>query len=304
MTPNLSSGTPATGFDDALARMTTLQALDDDPAVNPVCATRLFHHGARTRRVVVCFHGYTNCPAQYEQLGLRFHGAGANVLIPRLPHHGMRDRLSRANEQLRPGDLHMAAQNAIDIACGLGEEIVVTGLSAGGIMTAWAAQHRPEVTLALVVAPSLGLPGWPAWLSDSICWALQYLPNVYIWWDQKAKATILGAPYAYPRFSTRSLAAVVAFGREVRRAAVDQPPQARRIVIVGSPTDEAIQHRLVERLAAAWARHAPDRIERYAFPADWEIRHDMIDPTQPTQQVDKVYPVLMQLAFSASQAET
>lgn len=291
---NITDG-PANSFDAALTRVAALQALDSEPALNPVCAARIYHHGARTQRVVVCFHGYTNCPAQFEQLGQRFYAAGSNVLIPRLPHHGMQDRMSRANQRLRAADMRQTTQTAIDIARGLGEEVVIVGLSAGGVMSAWAAQFRPDVATALVIAPSLGFPGWPAWLSDVTASLLRRLPNLYIWWDRKAKQHARGAAHAYPRFSTRSLAEVFAFGREVRRTARRQPPLAQRIVVVGSPADRAVHHPLTDLLVEAWSRHVPGRVYPYMFPADWKLIHDMIDPTQPRQQIDKVYPILMQL---------
>jgi len=47
--------------------------------------TELLTHGVRTPRVIVLFHGVTNCPAQFDSLGRLLYERGANVLIPRLP---------------------------------------------------------------------------------------------------------------------------------------------------------------------------------------------------------------------------
>jgi carboxylesterase len=163
-------------------------------------------------------------------------------------------------------------------------------------MAAWAAQFRPEVHTALVAAPSLGLPGFPVWASDALSWLMHYLPNLFIWWDQKAKGEIKGAPQAYPRFATRALGEIVALGWQVRRAAHTTPPLAQRLAVILSDSDAAVHLGLVEQLAADWQRHAPDRVTFQRFPAHLRIHHDMVDPTQPAQRIDLVYPIWSALA--------
>jgi carboxylesterase len=282
-------------FETARSQVAAMQALDDE-TINPVCYTRLFDHGKRTRRVVVCYHGFTNCPFQFETLGKHFYSQGDNVFIPRLPYHGLRDRLTKEQARLTASDLIDFTNKTIDIACGLGEEIVLTGLSAGAIMAAWAAHFRPETHTAIVAAPSLGLPGFPVWASDLVGWLLRYMPNLFIWWDQKAKANIAGAPQAYSRFSTRALGEIVALGWQVRRAARTSPPPAKQLAVIISDSDEAVHLGLVEQLARDWQRHVPDRVAIQRFPAHLHIHHDMVDPTQPAQRVDIVYPVWSALA--------
>ena len=46
---------------------------------------------------------------------------------------------------------------AVDIAAGLGDQVTIAGLSAGGVVAAWAAQHRRDVHRAVLIAPSLGV---------------------------------------------------------------------------------------------------------------------------------------------------
>jgi alpha-beta hydrolase superfamily lysophospholipase len=286
---------PVTDFESARAQVAALQALDDDQ-INPVCHTCLLDHGRRTRRVVVCYHGYTNCPCQFQTLGEHFFAEGDNVFIPRLPYHGLRDRLTKEQARLTRRDLIDFTNRTIDIACGLGEEIVLTGLSAGAVMAAWAAHFRPEVHTVVVAAPSLGLPGFPVWASDLTSWLMHYIPNLFIWWDQKAKANIKGAPHAYSRFATRALGEIVALGWQVRRAARTTPPLAKRLAVIISESDEAVHLGLVEQLASDWQRHAPDCVTVQRFPAHLRIHHDMVDPTQPAQRIDLVYPVWSALA--------
>lgn len=286
---------PITDFETARAHVEVLQA-EDDAGINPVCYTRLLDHGKGTRRVVVCYHGYTNCPFQFKALGEHFYAAGDNVFVPRLPYHGLSDRMTPEQACLTAAELIAFTNQTVDIACGLGEEIVLTGLSAGAVMAAWAAQFRPEVHTVVVAAPALGLPGWPVWASDAAGWLMHRLPNLFIWWDLKAKAKIAGAPQAYPRFASRPLSEIIAMGWQVRNAARTTPPLAQRLALLLSDSDIAVHRGLVAQLAADWRRHAPDRVTFQRLPAHLRIHHDMVDPTQPAQRVDLVYPIWSALA--------
>src|SRR5205814_7636771 len=89
----------------------TLRDLDG-PNVNPDCRTRLYSHGKRVERSLVLLHGFTNCPAQMDELGRRFFDRGWNVLIPRYPRHGYSDRLNTAIAELRSDQLIAVANRA------------------------------------------------------------------------------------------------------------------------------------------------------------------------------------------------
>jgi len=41
----------------------------------------------------------------------------------------------------------------VDIAQRLGEQVVMLGISAGGVATAWAAQNRSDIDLAVIISP-------------------------------------------------------------------------------------------------------------------------------------------------------
>jgi alpha-beta hydrolase superfamily lysophospholipase len=131
---------PATSYDEAVARLARLQALEGE-LLNPLCRTQLLTHGQPTPRVMVFVHGFTNCPCQFRQLTTQFFEQGVNVLNIRLPRHGMADPLTDELADLRAEELIAAVNEAIDIACGLGEQITLFGFSLGGLLSAWAAHH-------------------------------------------------------------------------------------------------------------------------------------------------------------------
>ena len=46
--------------------------------------------------------------------------------------------------------------------------------------------------------------------------------------------------------------------------------------------------------------HASRRVDAYQFPGRLKLGHDLIDPLQPYQRVDVVYPVLTELMLSGA----
>lgn len=282
---------PAKTFEEALARIQTLQA-QDGPDVRDDSHTRFWSHGKQAEHALVYYHGYTNAPPQFDILGEKLYEQGFNVLAPRLPYHGLKDPLTTEQSKLTAEGMAALTQETVDIACGLGQHVTIVGLSGGGVMAAWAAQFRADVDHAVVISPAFGLPFVPAWLSSSLRFSLLHLPNFFIWWDPRVKEKIVGPAHAYPRFSTKGLAETFRLGMVVRNAAKQGKPSAKHIQMVLSDFDAAIHLPTARKVAEEWREHGAD-VSVYAFAKDLKIWHDMIDPQQSTQQIDVVYPVIL-----------
>jgi pimeloyl-ACP methyl ester carboxylesterase len=291
--PTFFPSRPARTFDEAQARIATLQALDD-AAVRPGSGTAFRSHGKKTAHVVVFYHGYTNAPPQFDRLGEIFFQRGYNVLVPRLPHHGLNDPMTMEQGKLTAEELVRAIQESVDIAQGLGEHVSVCGISCGGVMASWVAQYRSDVDLVVGIAPSAGLPFVPMWVSSLFRNIAPRLTNRYIWWDPRVKAEIVGPPYAYPRFSTHSLAQIFRLGRHVYDASANMPARAKRLKSITSEFDTAVKNSITDDILNYWEGHGIE-IERYTFPASQKVWHDMIDPNQSFQQVDLTYPVIIRM---------
>jgi carboxylesterase len=80
-----------------------------------------------------------------------------------MPRHGLADRMTSELGKLRAEELRDFGDLTVDIAVGLGDRVTVVGLSAGGVVAAWLAQHRPEVARAVLIAPSFGLGTLGKW---------------------------------------------------------------------------------------------------------------------------------------------
>lgn len=285
-TPN-----PTTSYSEAVARLARLTAQEGD-AILACCRTRLYTHGHRTANVILFLHGFTNCPHQFHQVAQHFFGLGYNVLNVRLPRHGLADRLAPGFEQLSAEEMVNLTNAVIDLAHGLGERVTLLGFSLGGILAGWAAQHRPDLDQAVLVSPALGLR--PRQLQPHRLTAnlLALWPDLFVWWDPVRKAEKAGPPHLYWGFSSRALAQLLRIGVIVRDEARRARPAARSILVITNPSDELVDGKAVARLVANWRCHGATVVTEH-FPPEWGLIHDLMDPTQPQQQVDRVYPQLI-----------
>lgn len=271
------------------------RAAGEGPEVNPVCHSRLLDHGERTPGALVCLHGYTNCPEQFSQVGRDFFELGFNVYTPRYPHHGLLDRLNREQSHLRAEELIDVAEDALAIGGGLGDRVVVMGLSLGGVLAGWLAQNRDEVDLAVLVSPLFWLRHAPRLLQPAVGAAARALPSAYLWWDRSQRADLKPA-YGYPRLATRGFGAMLKVGGAVTAAATTTAPRAGQIVVVTNAADPGVDNGATARLVEAWRRHGAT-VSTYEFPVELGLPHDLVDPGNRAANVGLVYPVLQELVL-------
>ena len=283
---------PATSFAEALAGIDSLGA-EDGARIDERCRVRLFHHGRPTGRVVLLFHGLTNCPQQFDAFARQAHAQGANVLLVRLPRHGFADRMATELGKLRAAELAVFGDRTVDLARGLGDSVTVAGLSVGGTLALWLGQRRADVDRVVAIAPVLGVKAVAAPLTATVARLAMALPDLMLWWDDQRKADLPGPPYCYPRFSSRAMGETLRMGFAVVEGARRAAPAAPSVVLVTVENDPAVSNAPVVALARTWRRRAPAAIETYEFPADLRLGHDMIDPLQPYARIDVSYPPLV-----------
>ena len=283
---------PVATYTEALERIAILRS-QDSGAANPVGELQFLTHNQQTEKAIIFVHGYTNCPQQFKSLGEYFFALGYNVLIAPLPHHGLADRLTKEHAKLKAEELAVYGDQVVDIGQGLGKYLVMAGLSAGGNVTAWAAQYRSDLDLAVVMAPVLGYKQFPATLTPAVTRLFRTLPNFFCWWNPALK-TDSGVPHSYPRFSTRALAETLRLGLAVRKAAQRYPPAAARILMVTNANDASVHPIPISQLTDYWRSRGAD-IRTYEFAADLQLNHDFIDPGQHGAHPELVYPKLIEL---------
>lgn len=283
---------PAQNFEEAQARFALLQAAEGDKLA-PYCRTTLLTHGKRTPQAIVLIHGFTNCPYQFQKLAPLLHARGHNVLNLRLPGHGYADRLTTQLIEMTEGALIDSTTNAVDIACGLGEQVTVIGFSLGGVIAGWVAQQRPDVKGAVLISPAIGIQALPANRRRLYGHLLALLPNFYQWWHPSLKEQPVEPLHAYPRFASHALATLLRIGLIVRDSVGRSRPSARQVMVITNPSDRVVDNQTVAQVVAAWRAHGI-AVTTHSFPAEWQLLHDLIDPLQPEQQVERVYPLLLE----------
>lgn len=264
-----------------------------EPGMRPDCAAQLLTHGATADRSIVLLHGFTNCPRQYQRLAEQFFDRGYNVFVPRFPYHGLYNRAPKELASLTAEDLTRTGSEAVDIARGLGRHVTVFGLSMGGLVTAWLAQTRADVDRAVLVAPAVSNRAIPDAITPLLATYFRRSNGHFHWWDAELKGADDGPEHAYYGFPTRGFSALLQLSAIVRRNAGTAPPLARSVVIILNPSDESIDDTGVLRFVQRWRRQGAN-IAVHQFPADWQLIHDCIDPAQPKEQIDRVYPRLIE----------
>lgn len=281
-------------YDAAMARVAAVAQAETGPELNPACRGFVLSHGRRTPRCTVLLHGYTSCPRQFRSFAPLLHARGQNVYVPRLPFHGLADRLTSEQARLDRRAMLAYLDDALAVGHGLGEQVGVLGLSAGGSLAAYAAQHRGDLAQAVLVAPVFGAPSVAAWATAPLALAAAVLPNQFRWWDPAARMGRRGPAHCYPRFSTRALGAIVRLSLGVLREARRRPPAAREVIVVSNAADLSVTLPPIELLLRRWRAHGV-AVREHRFPAALGLLHDLMDPDQERQQVDLVYPVLVKL---------
>ncbi len=284
-------------FDAALTAFRSVSERDRF-FVSDVCVATLMHHDRKTKRVYVLMHGLTNCPAQFERIAKALYAEGHNVMLPRMPYHGLVNRLSDEPGNLKLREVAEWAAEALEIAHGVGEEVIVAGLSVNGTTASWIAQTRPDVKRVVSISPFFAPPGVPSFLQGALGRLLIRLPNLFLWWDPGLKQELPGPTYAAPRFPTRVIGEFMVLGNFIKKASGQSAPACREIRVVLTAADLGIDLPLAKNITARWKKW-PDRdVQEMIFPAEWKVPHDMVDPHQPDQQLEIAEPELLKILLA------
>jgi carboxylesterase len=284
---------PCPSFDAAVERFDAGPRAREAQGMHPKGVSLLWHHGRRTPNAAVLLHGLSNSPHSMIQLGAALHDRGWNVMVPRLPRHGHADLATDALKRLTAEELRDSADEAVDIAVGLGETVTVLGISGGGVIAAWIGQLRGDVSRAILIAPAFGLGNFGGPLNSFLSRLMLLIPSISIWKDPALKADFPGLGHNYKRIETRGVGQVSRLGLAAVRAARHGAPAVATAAVVTNPNDKAVDPGMAVSIAETWGRHIP--VDRYVFPDSPVLGHEIIDPADPEGDVSVTYPVLLRL---------
>jgi esterase/lipase len=237
------------------------------PVRNDQCRSRFLLHAASTTKVCLFFHGFTAAPYQFLPLGQVLYEAGYNVLIPRLPGHGIAGQWGRDNPPPLPTEVDTYKTFALywlQQAQAFGHEVVVGGLSGGATMAGWLALEQSQwVDRALLFAAYLRN-------SNQVIDLFVKIFNTYFEWmtDESAEETI-----GYKGFELETLRVFLDLGNEVLDQAKTNP--ASPMFIVSSDADQAVNNGDHQELFERLLKYQP-QTWYYSFDRALDIPHTMM----------------------------
>jgi esterase/lipase len=265
------------------------QAGDDSVAV-PGARSILLTHGGPTARALLLLHGLTDSPRQFEALAYLVHADGNNVFVPRFPQHGLRGGDARSLAALTASQLRAFADSVVRETGGLGDSVVVVGLSMGGTVAAWVAQQH-EVGRAVLIAPAVEPGHIPSILDRPIVGLADRLPGV-TWRAPRDPAR----PDREPGTSTRAIAEILELGGSVLREAAHAVPRTQQLVLLVNANDRTVRESAAEALARDWAQRGA-AVSVFELPDSLRLPHNIIDPRSGRVMGEAVLDLLRELAY-------
>ena len=284
----------AVSYGDAIERFGLVGERERRLPIHTRCRSTLMSHGAKVDRAVVYFHGFTSCPAQGLLLGLRLFELGLNVYLPRMIGHGGTDPAQFSMADLTSEKLIDLANESVDIALGLGRDVLVIGLSAGGTIASWVAQHRSDVTTVVGISPFFAPFKMPWQAVEGARRALLRMPNVVMQWNPLANVIDEQIDYPFALPATHALAQIMLLGEQVHASARKNRPGAAHIGVLLNPADRSVSNEATRAVIQQWISHGKDVLVR-SLPVELKLPHDLVNPFERGNDFERVYATIVQL---------
>ena len=259
----------------AVSAIAKRQAIDDSIAA-PGARSILLTPGTRTPRVIVLLHGLTDSPRQFEAFAYLLRADGNNVYVPRLPRHGLLGSNVGALAGLTVSALQGVADSVIHEATGLGDSVIVVGLSMGGTIGAWIAQEYP-VKRVVLIAPAIEPARIPSILDRPIVGLAARLPSVI-----RSGGLDTTRPDRELGFSSHAVAEIIRLGSLTLELSTRVPPLTKEIVLLINAGDRTVSESASERLVGNWSRHGA-AVSIYELPDSLRVPHNVLQA--PTSRV-------------------
>ncbi|CAN5461694.1 hypothetical protein BH09GEM1_BH09GEM1_08020 [soil metagenome] len=279
--------TPA--YSAAVAAVARRQAVDDRIA-DPGARSILLTNGAPTARVIVLLHGLTDSPRQFEALGYLLHGDGNNVYVPRLPQHGLRGMDASALGALTAAQLEGVADSVVREARGLGDSVIVMGLSMGGVVAAWIAQQH-SVTRVVLIAPAIEPGRIPSILDRPLIGLADRLPSM-----TRDSPPDAARPDREPGLNSRAIAEMLELGEWVLGQSSREAAHTHAIVVLVNASDRTVNESAAEALASNWRRRG-SAVSVFELPDSLRLPHNILDPYRGQGGGAAVRSLLRDLAY-------
>lgn len=283
----------------------------EEPHIRKYCKSIFYDAGFKTEKVVLIYHGYTSSPKQFTELGEQIHNAsGYNVFIPRLPRHGLKDRMTADLTNLRVDELKQFVHETIDIANHLGKEITIVGFSAGGALATWSGifVNNTKVKKIIAISPFFNSRQTPTILMPQIMFFVDKMRrDRFYWWKPLEKEKMLPM-HAYPRFSLKAIKEILKLSIEIQKQLFVRTKEYTRLVakskqknslledlsdrefvLISNPSDLSVNNKLSEKIFEYIKTGGKSNVRIFSFSQKLNLPHDLIDPTKIVKNKEYVY---------------
>jgi esterase/lipase len=291
----LETTIPVNSFTTAVKKIRAMMH-EEKALVDPKHNSILLTHGKKTHDVLTIFHGYTNSPPQFLRLALSFYEKGFTVYIPRLPEHGYKEKYYKRTDEMTATKLVDATNKFLDISQQLGDQVHVMGLSLGGVLATYAAQYR-NITSAFIIAPSLRIYG----INNGWLQLLRFFPGIFIPWTLSAYNKTIATSYSH--FSVKGMGESLYLANGILADAKRHTPKAREVTFLLNAQDKAISNDAVHQLQKEWEHHEFSNTTIFTIPKGIVNTHDIISPLEKGENINYVYPVILDLFFKENKKE-
>ena len=238
-----------------------LQQETSKPGLRPECRSIFKTHNRKTAKAVLLIHGVSSCPYYAKGLAEYFYQQGYNVYAPRVPKHGYTD--NKRHGEISIKDMGNYVNTSAEQISGLGDEVGVVGHSGGGTMATWLLEYGGGLfSRGLLLAPfyepsAKMLPKWQ----------VPYFRTAYGYNLVPDKFT------ADSGLSYRALAKYVLMKESYRKDL--QAPGVKRIAVVTSESDDAIDADLARGIPQAIAKTSRASFDHHRLPKSLNINHNL-----------------------------
>ncbi len=279
-------------YDSALKRVRGI--IEEEERSGVIQSSLCFNHGHPTSVSLLCYHGYTRSPAQFEEFAYRMFRQGVNVWIPRLPYHGLAKEQEREQGLLTLADLKSFVARHLDLIKSMGQRTVVMGLSGGGVLAAWGAGRYPGIEKTICLSPVIGVRTIPKQLHAILPEVMRWLPNRFIKWGDDEKEKDKGY---YDEYSTKALGAFLELGLEVYKNR-KQKLASPQVTMILNENDDKIDNVIVSRIVEGWISRDEQKINRIDFGGYEGLPHDLVGLDGVKENKERLYSLYEELVLS------
>ena len=171
-------------------------------AMFKICAQQLrndgnspfvLHHGYKTEKVAVLFHGLSDSPFYMQPIAQHLYGMGLNVVVALLPAHGLKDAKDVMLDRELSAMWSSHVQDVMALAPQFGDKVTMGGFSTGGALSVqYTFDNRDRVDGLMLFSGALALAGNAESLSK--IWGVQWLARIL----DRDYASQGPNPYKYP----------------------------------------------------------------------------------------------------------